>query len=290
MSRILVVLLWLLHWLPLSILARVGRGLGHLLYRLVGHRRRVVQTNLRLCFPELSDEKRDALAREHFALLGRSFLERGILWFGSQERIRKMVRMEGAEHVRKLLDAGRPVLLLAPHFLGLDVGGSRLAMDFNVVTIYQPQRDKVIDRWLLHGRGRFGDQLLIARDESIRGTIKAMKAGRPFYYLPDMDHGERDSVFVPFFGVPAATLTGLSRFSKMAGATVVPAITRMLPDGEGYVLEFGEPWTDFPTGDLAADARRMNAYLEDRIRTMPPQYYWVHKRFKTRPAGQPGFY
>lgn len=290
MSRLLVVLLWLLHWLPLSLLSRVGRGLGHLLYWLVAPRRRVVLTNLRLCFPNLPEEERKAMAKEHFALLGRSLMERGIVWFGSKERIRNMVRVEGVEHILKLQAEGRPVLLLAPHFLGLDVGGTRLTLECDMVSIYQPQRDKVVDRWLLHGRSRFGKQLLLPRNESIRGTIKAMKAGMPFYYLPDMDHGERDSVFVPFFGVQAATLTGLSRFAKMAGATVVPAITRMLPGGKGYVVEIGEPWADFPTMDLEVDARRMNAYIEDRVLTMPPQYYWVHKRFKTRPAGEPGFY
>lgn len=158
------------------------------------------------------------------------------------------------------------------------------------VSIYARQRDKVIDRWLFHGRSRFGSQVLLRRDESIRASIKAMKEIRPFYYLPDMDNGPDDSIFVPFFGVQAATLSALPRLAKLGGAVVVPCFTRMLPGGQGYVVELGEPWRDFPGGSVEADTRRMNACIEDAVRTMPAQYYWVHRRFKTRPPGEPKLY
>jgi len=148
----------------------------------------------------------------------------------------------------------------------------------------------VLDRWLYHGRSRFGDQLLLSRQEGVRGTVKAMKSGRPFYYLPDMDYGRRDAIFVPFFGVQAATITGLSRLARVAGAAVLPCVTRMLPGGQGYVVEIGEAWGDFPTVDVEADTRRMNAWIESMVRTMPEQYYWVHRRFKTRPEGEPKLY
>ncbi|HNO88459.1 MAG TPA: lipid A biosynthesis acyltransferase [Rhodocyclaceae bacterium] len=290
MSRLLVALLWLIHWLPLSVQAPIGRGLGHLLYWLIAPRRKVALTNLRLCFPELSEAERVALCKEHFALAGRSLLERGIAWFASEERVRRIVRLDNEPMLRRLIEGGQPVILLAPHFLGLDLGGSRMAIAFDSVSIYARQSDPVIDRWLYHGRSRFGNQLLLARDESIRASIKAMKALRPFYYLPDMDHGAEESVFVPFFGVQAATLAALPRFAKLGGAVVVPCVTRMLPGGQGYVVELGEPWQDFPGPSVEGDARRMNAFLEDRIRSMPAQYYWVHRRFKTRPPGEPPIY
>lgn len=290
LSRLAIAIFWLLHWLPLSVLSRIGEAFGMLLYFVAVPRRRVVAINLGLCFPELSEAERGRLARAHFRAAGRSFLERGLLWWGSPERLQRIVKVEGQEHLRALQAAGRPVILLAPHFVGLDVGGSRLSLDVDVVSIYARQKNQVFDRWLYHGRSRFGDQLLLSRQDGVRGTIKAMKAGRPFYYLPDMDYGRKDAVFVPFFGVPAATITGLSRLSRLAGAVVVPCITRMLPGGQGYRLEIGEPWADFPTADVEADTARMNAAIEAAVRTMPEQYYWVHRRFKTRPEGERRFY
>ncbi|MCK6376444.1 MAG: lipid A biosynthesis acyltransferase [Zoogloea sp.] len=290
MSRILVALLWLLHWLPLSVQAPIGRGLGKLLYWVIPARRKVTLTNLRLCFPALSEAERKALAKEHFALAGRSMIERGLAWFAPEARLRRLVRIDGEERLKALVDARQPVILLTPHFLGLDLGGTRMAISFNCVSIYARQKDPVIDRWLYHGRSRFGSQQLLRRDESVRASIKAMKEIRPFYYLPDMDNGPHESIFVPFFGVPAATLSALPRLAKLGGAVVMPCITRMLPGGQGYVVELGEPWSDFPTADVDADVRRMNACIEDHIRTMPAQYYWVHRRFKTRPPGEPKIY
>lgn len=290
MSRLAIAIFWLLHWLPLSVLAPLGEAFGLLLYVVAVPRRRVVATNLRLCFPELSVAQRGRLARAHFRVAGRSFLERGLVWWASRERLRRIVKIEGGERLRALQAAGRPVILLAPHFVGLDMGGTRLTMEADVVSIYARQKNKVFDRWLYHGRSRFGDQLLLSRQDGVRGTIKAMKAGRPFYYLPDMDYGRKDAIFVPFFGVPAATITGLSRLSRLAGAVVLPCATRVLPGGQGYRVEIGEPWADFPSEDVEADTARMNAWIEATVRTMPEQYYWVHRRFKTRPPGEARFY
>ncbi|MCA0186551.1 MAG: lipid A biosynthesis acyltransferase [Proteobacteria bacterium] len=290
MSRLLVAFLWLIHWLPLSVQAPIGRGIGLLLYWVIAPRRRVVNTNLRLCFPELSDAERRAMAREHFALAGRSLIERGLAWFAPEERIRRLVRIEGAETLTRLIEQRQPIIMLTPHFLGLDLGGTRIAADFDCVSIYARQRDPVIDRWLYHGRSRFGSQVLLRRDESVRASIKAMKEMRPFYYLPDMDNGIEDSIFSPFFGVQAATLSALPRLTRLGGAVVITCVTRMLPGGQGYVVTLGEPWTDFPSGDVDADTRRMNACIEDLVRSMPAQYYWVHRRFKTRPPGEPKIY
>ena len=290
LSHAAVAVFWLLHFLPLPILARLGEGLGALLYRLGARRRKIVLVNLSLCFPELDISQRQALARAHFRILGRSILERSILWWGSRERLSRLIRVDGEEKIRAARDAGRPVILLAPHFVGLDIGGIGMALRLDVVSIYSAQKNPVFDQLLLSGRKRFGDQQLLSRQDGARTSIKAMKSGRPFYYLPDMDFGRRDSVFAPFFGVEAATITGLSRLGRAAGAVVIPCITRMLPAGQGYVVEIGDAWTDFPTSDVEDDTRQMNAYIERVVRTMPEQYYWVHRRFKTRPEGQAGFY
>ena len=286
LSRAAVALLWLLHFLPLTLLAPLGRGLGALLFRFAKKRRHIVRVNLALCFPELDAAAREALARRHFAVLGRSMLERSLFWWASRERLNRIVKVTGDGRVRALQAAGRPVMLLAPHFVGLDAGGVAVTMRFDIVNIYAEQSDPVFDRLLLAGRSRFGDQQLLSRADGPRATVKAMKAGRPFYYLPDMDFRTKDAIFAPFFGVPAWTITGLSRLSRLAGAAVVPCVTRMLPGGEGYRVEFGEPWEDFPSEDAEADTRRMNAWLEAVVRTMPEQYYWVHRRFKTRPDGE----
>ena len=292
MTRIAIFILWLLHWLPLPLLAPLGRGLGRLLPVLIPKRRHIVDTNLRLCFPAMSAAQRQALAREHFALLGRSLLERSLLWWASEKRLRRLSRVEGLHNMSP--DGERlgqqPLILLVPHFVGLDISGTTLAMFMDSVSMYSQQKNAAIDALLHHGRSRFGDQRLLTRQDGIRGTIKSLREGRPFFYLPDMDYGPDDAIFVPFFGVPAATITGLPRLAKLGGARVFPVITEILPGGQGYVTRVGAAWENFPSDDAEADTRRMNAFIEDEIRKLPAQYYWVHKRFKTRPPGEAGFY
>jgi KDO2-lipid IV(A) lauroyltransferase len=290
LSHIAVGLFWLLHFLPLPVLAFIGQDLGSLLYLFAGRRRKIALTNLSLCFPELDKPQRQTLARSHFRTLGSSLLERSVLWWGSEKRLSRLIRFNGEEKIRSLRDAGRPIILLGAHFVGLDAGGMGIGMRFDSLSMYSAQSNAVFDQLVLRGRHRFGDQLLLSRQDGVRASIKAMKSGRPFYYLPDMDYGPRDSVFAPFFGVPAATITGLSRLARATGAVVLPCITRTLPGGRGYVVEVGEPWTDFPSDDVVADTQRMNAFIESVIRTMPEQYYWVHRRFKTRPEGQARIY
>lgn len=280
--------MWLLHFLPLGLLARAGEALGMLFYALGAERRRVCLLNLSRCLPELAASERSALARRHFRAVGRSLLERGILWWAPRNRIVRMVRLSGFENLRAL--AGHPVILLAPHFVGLDAGFTRLTCEMDLAGIYAHQKSEVIDRLLLVGRTRFGHQRTFARQDGVRGPLAALKEGFPFYYLPDQDYGPRDALFVPFFGVPAATITGLSRLARLAGARVVPCVTRMLPGSEGYEVTCYPAWDNFPTEDVAADTRRMNAFVEERVREMPEQYFWTHKRFKTRPAGEEKWY
>jgi KDO2-lipid IV(A) lauroyltransferase len=288
MIRVALAIIWLLHFLPLPILALVGRGFGLLVYAVARDRRRGARINQRLCFPEWDEAQVRRVVRRHFQAFGRAVLERGILWWSSKERVMRIVRIEGLENWEAVRD--RPVIWLAPHFVGLDMGGTRLAAEFAAASMYSRQKDPILDRILYHGRTRFVMPRLVSRQEGLRPLVRAMREGLPFYYLPDLDFGARDSVFVPFFGVPAATITGVSRIARLAGATVVPIVTRQLPGGGGYVLTFYPPWDDFPTDDVEADARRMNAFIEARARELPEQYHWLHERFKTRPPGVPGVY
>ncbi len=290
MTRLVLGLMWLLHWLPLPLLARLGEAFGLLLHAVVPERRRVTRTNLALCFPQLSAAEKSTLARRHMMAFGRSIVELGIWWHASPARIRRLVRLDGLEHLTSLGD--RPVLLLVPHFVGIDAGWIRLALEHGLVAIYTHQKNRLFEAAMNGGRLRFGNCDLASRQEGTRKALKAMKAGRYFHYSPDMDYGPKESIFVPFFGVQTATITGLSRLARVTGATVVPVVTRMVGCGldAHYLCRIGEPWADFPSADEAADTRRMNAFIEGEVLQSPEQYYWLHKRFKTRPPGEARFY
>ncbi len=288
MRQIIFFLLWIAHFLPYRVLVVIGNIVGVLAFWLISERRRVTRINLAKCFPEKNPEERERLARAHFRAFCRSFVDYALLWWAPRARIERLVRIEGLEHLRA--HPGAPVLLLVPHFAGLEAGFARLSGDVDMVAFYTRQKDARFDELLRRGRSRFGNQRLLSRQDGIRATLSAVRAGRPFYYLPDQDYGPRDTIFVPFFGVPAATIAGLSRIARLTGARVLPCVTQMLPGHAGYVLRIDAPWDNFPTGDLAADTRRMNEYIERRVLEMPEQYLWMHKRFKTRPAGEARFY
>jgi KDO2-lipid IV(A) lauroyltransferase len=273
------------HWLPLRALAAIGNAVGTVLYWLIPERRRVTRINLEKCFPQMAPAERERLARAAFRAFCRGFVDRTILWWGSEERIKRMVRLEGLEH----LDAAGPkVIVLAPHFAGLDAAGIRLSIDRELSSLYSHQKDPVLDRLLLRSRTRFRPHI-VSRQQGLRKVLRWIKSGIAFYYLPDLDFGRKGTIFVPFFGVPAATAVGLSYIARSTGARVVPCVARMLPGG-GYVARLYPAWHDFPSVDDAADARRMMAFIEQRVLEIPEQYHWLHKRFKTRPEGEPGFY
>ena len=289
-SRILLGSLWLLHWLPLPLLAAAGRGLGRLLHALAGSRRKIALRNLELCFPEMSGEERRALAKEHFLWLGRSILERGLLWFAPVSRLKRLIHVEGDVTLAERSD--RAVMWLVPHFMALDVAGTatQLYQRQQVASIYQEQSDPAMDAAIRHGRLRFGQGDVFPRSDSARPLIRAIRQGWAFFNLPDMDFGERDAAFVPFFGVNAATLLAPSRMARALDMIVQPVVAEMLPGGQGYKVRFLDPWTDFPTADALADTAAMNRWIESEIRKNPAQYLWVHKRFKTRPAGEASLY
>ena len=289
-ARLLLALIWLLHLLPLGVQAALGRALGALMFTLAGSRRRVAERNLALCLPELAPAARQALLRDHFGWLARSLLERGLLWYASAARLKRLIRVEG--DVLLAERSARPVMWLVPHFLAVDVAGAatQLFQQQRVCNVYTAQSNAVLDAALLRGRGRFGLADMFTRQQSALPMVRAIKRGSAFFNPSDMDFGLRDAAFVPFFGHPAATLLAPSRLARSLDMIVQPVVAEILPGGQGYLVRFLEPWTDWPTADPETDARRMNAWIEEQIRRCPAQYLWVHKRFKTRPPGEPSLY
>jgi KDO2-lipid IV(A) lauroyltransferase len=280
-----VLVLWIVHFLPMPWISFLGSGLGSIIY-LFG-RGRVTRINLALCFPEMPESERKALARKHFRMLGRNALELSLMVWGSEKQLLSLIRVEGLEHLRA--EMGKPVIVFAPHFIGLNMGGIRTGYEIpRSASIYSRQKNPVLDRIFWRARTRFGDPVLVSRQEGLRAAIRVIKSGKAFYFLPDMDFGIRDAIFSPFFGVQTATITALPRLARLTGAAVVPVVTRQ--EGRGYVVRFYPRWENYPTDDIEADVRRMNAFIEDRVREMPEQYFWAHKRFKTRPPGEPSPY
>lgn len=285
-TYILVGLLWLLHWLPLPVLRWLGAGLGRLLYALGHSRREVALTNLRLCFPKKTEAEREALARRHFIVFAQAVLDRTLGWWASRQRLERIIRISGVEHLA--VRDGRPVIMLSPHFVGLDAGGTAVSMHVVGCSVFSNQTNPVLNKLLYDGRMRFNEAVLLSRQDGMRKIVRALKDGHQFYYLPDMDFGPKESIFVPFFGVPAATIPALSRLVRLTNARVVPVICHQVPDG--YEIEVMPPWESFPGASVEADTELMNRFIESQVLRMPEQYFWLHKRFKTRPPGEPKVY
>lgn len=286
--RLLLGLMWLLHWLPLPVLGRIGDAIGTLLFATVRSRRKITLTNLRLCMPELSERERHNIARKHFQGYARSVLERGILWWGSEARLKRLLVVEPGVPLEAI--ASGPTILLCPHFVCLDVAGVAVMLESALCSIYTRQQNQAFDEALRKGRSRFRPVKLFSRAEGVKPIIRAMREGLPFFMLPDMDFGEKDAEFVPFFGIPAATLTAPARIAAATGARVIPVIATFLPGYRGWKVRFFPAWENYPGADMVAATRHMNAFIEDRVREAPSEYFWAHKRFKTRPPGVPSVY
>lgn len=277
---------WMAVW-PLARVRALGRVLGVILYYVVVPRRRVVEANLRVCFPQWSEARRREVTRQVFIDVAQAWLDRSWLWHGEPGLTRGRLHLTGA--VEELAGEA-PTLIFAPHFVGMDAGWTALTQQVarRFVGIYTNQTNKVLDEWILEGRHRFGDCRPFGRRDGVRQLVSALRDGEVMYLLPDMNFGPEESIFVPFYGVQAATVPSLSRFARLGQAKVVPVVTRMVPTG--YEVRVLPAWADFPTEDVQADTARMNERLQAYIDEMPEQYYWVHKRFKTRPPGEPPVY
>ena len=282
--------LWVLRglgYLPLSWLRALGACLGVLLWVVIPSRRDVVNTNLRVCFAQLSEAELAQLSRQTFVYFAQAWLDRSWLWHRPAACIQARVELTG--EIAALSEA-TPTVLFAPHFMGLDVGWTALTLNLplSFTTIFTPQSNAVIDAWVAKGRERFGRVRLFRREDGVKPIVSALRQQELLYLLPDMNFGPNESIFVPFYGEAAATVPSLSRFAKLGRARVIPVITRMTD--KGYEVVVHSAWQDFPTDDAEADTALMNQRLEKFINTMPAQYFWVHKRFKTRPPGAPDLY
>jgi KDO2-lipid IV(A) lauroyltransferase len=288
-GKLAIGLLKLFALLPYGVVARIGDGLGWLLYQIPSRRKRIVHINLTLCFPGWSDERREDVAQKHFRHAIRSYLERSVQWFGSARKLEKLIQLDSAID---LTDPGLPpTLFLGFHFVGIEAGSIFLnySLQRQCGSLYQPMSNPELEEVAKAARARFGADMA-SRADSARIVLRWLRDKKPVMLGADMDYGMRNSTFVPFFGVPTCTLTAVGRLAKVGQAQVVPFIGEVLPNYKGYRLKVFKPWENYPTGDDEADARRMNAFLEEQIPLMPEQYYWVHKRFKTRPPGEPSVY
>lgn len=287
MSRLGIFLMRRSALLPLRWVRAIGWLLGHILLWLIPSRRHVVDTNLRLCFPDMSPQERRALTRRSFVAFGQSWMDRGWLWHAPPAVVARRLTLTGALHE---LEGEAPTILFAPHFYGLDAAATVLALRIprRFTSIYTQQADPVVDAWIRAGRLRFGDVRVFTRSTGVKEIVGSLRAGNVFYLLPDMDFGPGDSVFVPFYGVPAATVPSVPRFARLGRAKVVTVLPRITQ--QGYTVELLPAWEDFPGSDAVEDTAAMNRRLEHYIAAMPEQYYWVHKRFKTRPDAGPSVY
>lgn len=291
-------------WLLVTLfqgLAKMPHGGRQVLGRLIGaiapwvalRRARIVRCNLALCFPEKSTEERNILLRQHFRALAQSFVDRGPLWFGTIEQIKSLVTLSGLEKARRYTDHQRPLMLLAPHFVSLDAAATRLTLEGpQGATMYTPQKDPDVDALVRLGRGRFHQVHLLSRTDGVRGLIRLMQKGLPTYYLPDMDFGARGAVFVPFFGVPTATQTATAQIARQFDLAVLPILSSWDPKTGRYHVTIGDELTALVKADtdVTVATAQLNELLEGWIREHPSQYYWVHRRFKTRPNGEPSPY
>ncbi|MDA8361324.1 MAG: lysophospholipid acyltransferase family protein [Gammaproteobacteria bacterium] len=273
--------------LPLPLLALIGRLMGVAAYYLMRTRRHVVQVNLRLCFPQWSQKARTRLAKAHFRALGQGIFDLPVAWWASPRRLRRLVQFVDRHHFDEAAAAGR-VILLTPHFVPLKIGVA-LSLERPMANVYRRMPNPVVEEAFRAAIGRFG-ATMIAQEEGIKPILRALREGRVLYYLPDQDFGERGSVFAPFFGVPTSTLEAAGRLARTVGARVVPCYVWQRPWGRGYQIAFGPALPGFPSGDRLADATATNAAIEAGVRIHPEQYFWVHKRFKTRPPGSEPVY
>ena len=280
----------LLALLPLRGLRVLGHALGRLLWALAHSRRHIVRTNLQLCFVEKSAAQIDQLTRDHFVNFAQALLDRVWLWHGPIGAVQARLQWVGSPEAFAQLDAEGPRIVFAPHFVGLDAGGLALTLRAAkpVAFIFVPQHNKLMDEWVNRGRQRTGNVKPYFRQEGVKQIMTGLRHGELLHLSPDMDFGSEESIFVPFMGVSAATLPSLSRFARLGRAPVLTMVTRMTP--QGYEMTLKTAWENFPTDDVEADTVRMNDELAQAIRQTPAQYYWVHKRFKTRAEGQASVY
>jgi KDO2-lipid IV(A) lauroyltransferase len=265
----------------------IGSGLGALVGRLLGKRRRIGARNLELCLPELSPAERSRLLDRHLRALGMGLPETAMSWWATNQRLIDMAEVRGVEHLQQAQMRGRGVILVTGHFTTMELAAHILFQHAEFDAMYRPMKNRLMDAVVERARKTRGNAVF-SRDD-VRAMLHALKHGHAVWFGPDQDYGRRHSVFAKFFGVTAATITSTARFADLSGAAVVPFFPQRLPDGR-YLVEVFPALKDFPTGEPLTDAQRINDLIEAHVRKVPEQYLWLHRRFKTRPEGEPGLY
>lgn len=283
-------LLWLLVQLPYPLLLKLGRWLGALMYRFAGSRRHIARRNLELCFPAMSQSERDYLLKQNFASTGIAFFEMAMSWWWPCQRLERLVQVEGLEHLQKAQQAGKGVILMAIHFTTLEIGAGLLGQQHTIDGMYRAHKNPVFDYVQRKGRERHNADAIAIEREDVRTMLRHLRQGRAIWYAPDQDYGRKQSLFVPLFGVPAATVTATSTFARLGRAVVIPMRQSRLPRGKGYLLQIESAWQEFPGENDEQDCLRINQWVERAIMAHPEQYLWSHRRFKTRPEGEAKVY
>jgi KDO2-lipid IV(A) lauroyltransferase len=279
--------IWLVAFLPWPIKRGLGRALGWLIFSLAKRRRHITEVNIRLCFPELDITAQQKLVKDTFLANGIGLFETATAWFRRPEYLRPITQIKGAEHLQKALDQGKGAIIIGIHFSTLDLAGAINKLYFDIDTFYRKHDNPVFEWIMTRSRQQIYGKAIDRHD--LKSALKRIKQGRAIWYSPDQDFGHKVSVFAPFFGIEAASIKMTARLVKMTGCAAVPLAVRRLADNR-YELEYFPPLDHFPSGDDAADARRINTIIENIIRQHPEQYMWMHRRFKTRPEGETGFY
>lgn len=283
-------LLWLLIQLPYVVLLRLGRALGALMLRFAGSRRHIVTRNIELCFPQLSESERQHLVRENFASTGIAFFEMAMSWWWPKKRLSALVQVQGLEHLQAAQAQEQGVILMAIHFTTLEIGAALLGQQHTIDGMYRAHKNPVFDYVQRRGRERHNADAQAIKREDVRGMLKVLRQGRAIWYAPDQDYGPKQSLFIPLFGVPAATVTATSKFAKLGRALVVPMTQTRLANGQGYLIKIESPLQNFPGESDEQDCLRINQWIEQAIMAHPEQYLWAHRRFKTRPEGEAKLY
>jgi len=278
--------LWLLTRLPFPILLSLGRAIGRIAYHVAKKRRHVCEVNIKLCFPERSDQARKIMTKKIFISYGQGLVESAYSWLGNVEKLSSKVTFKGLEHVSQAQKDKRGILMVGGHFAILDFAGGLLGLEQAYHIVQRDHDNPLFNYFMTTSRNRHAKACIARKD--LRGMVRALKEGDTVWYAPDQDSGRKNSVFVPFFNIPTATITGTSGLASLSGAAVIPVFYYRDDQGH-YHIEFSAP-LEIPTGNVEQDAIQFNQWLETRILEQPEQYFWLHKRFKTRPVGEPSFY
>tara|TARA_R110000803_G_scaffold65732_2_gene126942 strand:- start:26083 stop:27021 length:939 start_codon:yes stop_codon:yes gene_type:complete len=277
-----VLVLYTISWLPYRFQLFLGKMIGRLLYKIGSSRKKVALRNLELCFPDMPDAERQVMLKRNFENTGIALLETGMGWWWPNWRVKNKIKIIGLEHIEAAQKQGKGILLLAMHYLSVEINCRGIGSGHPMVVFYRPHNNPLMEYFQFRGRGRSNKYMLGKRD--VKGLLRALKDGEACIYLPDQDYGRSRSIFVPFFAVPeAASTTGTLIFARQKNTQTHMIIPTRNDDGSGYTLEIKPMLENFPTGDDTADVKRVNQELEKAIMVKPEQYMWLHRRFKTRP-------